>query len=178
MSTPTYLVDANGEVLEFADPQQAQYALDGGLAPASEEQAAAFQKRDALLRENSTLGAQVRGEVEGFGRGLTFGGTDLAARALGVDAEGMAVRRELSSGVGEFTGALAPILAGGLPGALGSVGAQDRVDRGCGDGQRVRDDRDRVAGVVAGEDGGRGGVGHATNNLRFARAAFRRTTTS
>lgn len=121
MATSTYLVDANGEVLEFADPQQAQYALDGGLAPASEEQAAAFQKRDALLRENSTLGAQVRGEVEGVLRGGSLGAFDPLAVALGADAEGMATRRDLSSGVGEFVGAALPVALSGGTGALGSA---------------------------------------------------------
>lgn len=114
-----FFIDSAGNVVEGPDDARTAAAL--GYAPASKEQVASAQANAAREAEFGATGSLVRGELEGAARGLTFGASDLAARALGADAEDMAARREFSSGVGEFAGALAPIVLSGGTGALGSA---------------------------------------------------------
>jgi len=114
-----FFIDSAGNVVEGPDDARTAAAL--GYAPASEEQVASAQANAAREAEFGATGSLVRGELEGVARGATFGLSDLAARGLGADAEDMAARRELSSGVGEFAGALAPIVLSGGTGALGTA---------------------------------------------------------
>jgi hypothetical protein len=125
----TYFIDPGGETVELPD-DQAGAALEAGYTPASPEQAADFQRRDALAKKYGTPGQAVLAGIEGAGRALTFGLSTLGERALGVDPEGIAAREEVNpvaSAIGEVGGFVAPALATGGASLLGQGAARTAI---------------------------------------------------
>lgn len=74
-------VDPQGQVVQLPD-DQTQDAVAQGYAPASVEQADAFDDEVEAQRKYSTPGQQILTGVEGAGRTLTFGISDILERAL------------------------------------------------------------------------------------------------
>ena len=121
--------------------------------------------------------------LEGIGRGLSFGGTDALAVAMGADEEGLSERRgrsPIASMGGEIGGALLPLLfTGGMSGiasgakagaSLGKAGTS--VGRASMAGKAISYTPAAIAlklGTRAGQATGRAMGGMATGG-RFARA--------
>ena len=107
------IVLANGEI-KAAPPERVSELLNvygGRFATGVETQAALDQA------EYGSTSAALRTGVESGLSAATLGGSDLLARGLGADVEGMRLRREynpVASGIGMGVGALAPLL---IPGA-------------------------------------------------------------
>lgn len=113
VGVPVRIRLSDGQIREVA-PENASTLLSdygGSFATPGEVQ-------EALnIAEYESTGGQVRAAIEGGARGLTMGGYDVAARALGADTEAMRQRRERNpwvSGVSEAVGAIAPMF---IPGA-------------------------------------------------------------
>jgi hypothetical protein len=177
------VVNEAGEVgtLDF-EHLQSGAAATGGFKPAT-----ADQIREAKLQQEHGEGlGTVRAGAEAVGRGLTFGGLDVAMRALGADAEGLRERRDrnpIVSTAGEVAGAVAPLLATGGAGAVGlgvrtagaiprAVAATGRavesgVARVAGQGLLGRGAAMGAAGAV---EGGLFGVGQAVSGAALDEA--------
>jgi hypothetical protein len=112
-------------------------ALAAGYAPPSATQQEEVRKREEY---GTGLGTEVRAGLEGAARGLTFGLSDVAARALGADAEGLAERKARNpyaatggelAGVG--AGFLAPVGLFGA-GVRGAAAAGELATQAAGRG--------------------------------------------
>lgn len=116
---------ANGQIREVAPEEASTLLTDYGGRFATQ---AEVQEAQDIAQYEST-GGQLRAALEGGARGLTFGGYDVAARALGADTEGMRQRQERNpwaAGIGEAVGSIAPML---IPG-VGELGAARAVGEG------------------------------------------------
>ncbi len=116
-------------------PQEAQQVIDAGGSQASKEEVRA-QK---LHEEYGGVGQQAITVGQNFASGLTFGVSNPIAVALGADRQAMADRNEenpLLAGGSELLGAVAPALASGGAGSVGTVakvlGAPVRAVSGLG----------------------------------------------
>lgn len=82
------------------------------------------------------LGNEFQAGLEGAGRALTFGGSDLALQALGASKEGLAERKArnpYAEGIGETAGILGGTLAtGGLGAVGGAVRGVEALGMGAG----------------------------------------------
>jgi hypothetical protein len=115
----TYLVDNIGQIVKVPDDQVSE-ALHQGWTPATEEQA---DKYDLQAKYGTTSQAAIGG-LESAASALTFGGSTVLERALGVNAEDIKGREKanpVAHLVGTGVGALAPIVLSGGTGLLGSA---------------------------------------------------------
>lgn len=125
-----HVKDESGRIYELAGAEVPQ-ALQQGYSLASKAETTAAQER----KEFSGFAKGAEALAAGFGRGLSFGGTDVLASAIG----GEKARRELSklkehrpylSATGEIGGALTPILVSG--GAAAPVEGAELGAEGAG----------------------------------------------
>jgi hypothetical protein len=130
------LLNPRGELVTLPEGQVRE-ALAAGYAPPSATQQEEVRKREEY---GTGLGTEVRAGLEGAARGLTFGLSDVAARALGADAEGLAERKArnpYAATGGELAGVGAGLLAPvGLFGAgvRGAAAAGELATQAAGRG--------------------------------------------
>lgn len=133
--TRVHMLDATGRPVTVA-AEEAGQALAAGYQP---EPSAAVEAR-ATSKRYGTAGQKAITAVEGAGRGLTFGLSDIVASELGGDeyrASALARQREnpITAGAGEVAGALAPALvSGGSSLAARVVSAPSRAAMALGRG--------------------------------------------
>jgi len=120
------------EKLVFISPSGSKYkipaknkkkALEAGFVLESEEDAKARIQQE---KYGSDFGSEARAFGEGAARGLTFGLSDAAIKALGGDVEGLEARQRLNpvaSTVGNIAGSVGGLLVpGGALAGLGKLG--------------------------------------------------------
>ncbi len=126
-------VGSEGETVSVTDSQgkfrsidtdAAEFFAIEGVQAASQEQIGERREHFRKKDKYDTLGQEILTGFEGLGRGLSFGGTDAIAVALGASEENIRGRREENSSVSlgtELLGAAAPALLSGGTGAIASA---------------------------------------------------------
>lgn len=127
LKDPTVSVTRGGEIGDVDTPDLAT-ALNQGWTLVDPEEATSF----TLRRDAESVGGQVIGGAEAVASGATLGLSTLAEESLGVDPEGMRLRRE---GLGKggtglaMAGAIVPSLFTGGAGAAATGGRLGAVAR-------------------------------------------------
>lgn len=111
--TRVHMRDASGRPVTVS-AEEAGQAIDAGFTP--ESNASVIERSQA--KEHGTIGQQALAGVEGAGRGLTFGLSDVVATGLGGEeyrraAEARQRVNPITAGIGEVAGAVAPALLTG-----------------------------------------------------------------
>jgi hypothetical protein len=126
MAALGYFVNPSGEVVE-APADESQARIDAGYQIATPEQAAAFLAADERAKTYSTTGQTALAGTEAALRALTFGGSTILSRAMGVPAEDIAAREAanpVAAGLGTAAGILVPtVLSGGAAGVAEGAAA-------------------------------------------------------
>ena len=124
------LVRSDGSQLS-ATPQEAERLSLLGYKPLSEEEHDAELHSQATSDYYNSPGQQALAGVEGFGSGLTFGGSDYLEGALGADVKERAQANPGTRAATELLGALAPLLVtgGASVGATGESLAEGIASR-------------------------------------------------
>lgn len=114
MAEAAYIYDPEDRKVYEIDEIDLAAELRGGALPASGEQIQAFKTRRLLNEKYGTTGQQALGTLEEIAGTLTFGGSRLAERALGVPEEGLRERAERVSPLVTAGATIAPaVLTGG-----------------------------------------------------------------
>jgi len=108
--------------------------------------------REVYEKYGKGFGNELRAFAEGAARAATFGASDVAFRALGVDAEGLAGRKEASpiaEGVGEAAGVIGSLLVP-VPGATAAAAARAAgATKAIGFGAKAANEAKALAGALA-----------------------------